>query len=125
MQGLCLPFRGFSRSGATISCGLLAGASKQYAEEFSFALAVILTPPVLIREIMRLAKSQQDLVLAGFHKAAGMFFPSLFGLICSFTAGFVALRWLTRWLERGRWHYFGYYCLFVSVVVLILYAFGY
>ncbi|HEY8966132.1 MAG TPA: undecaprenyl-diphosphate phosphatase, partial [Candidatus Methylacidiphilales bacterium] len=40
VQGLCLPFRGFSRSGATISAGLLAGISRRRAEEFSFALAV-------------------------------------------------------------------------------------
>jgi len=44
VQGLCLPFRGFSRSGATISTGMLVGASKERAERFSFALAVVLTP---------------------------------------------------------------------------------
>jgi len=32
VQGLCLPFRGFSRSGATISTGLLAGVEKSRAE---------------------------------------------------------------------------------------------
>ena len=54
IQGLCLPFRGFSRSGATISTGLLAGANRERAERFSFALAVILTPPVIAREVLRL-----------------------------------------------------------------------
>ncbi len=54
IQGLCLPFRGFSRSGATISTGLLAGASRMRTERFSFALAVILTPPVVAREIIRM-----------------------------------------------------------------------
>ena len=42
VQGLCLPFRGFSRSGATISVGMLAGVTKSRAENFSFALAVVL-----------------------------------------------------------------------------------
>jgi len=42
VQGLCLPFRGFSRSGATISTGLFLGVSRRRAEEFSFALAVVL-----------------------------------------------------------------------------------
>jgi len=55
VQGLCLPFRGFSRSGATISTGMLAGVAKSRAETFSFALAVVLTPPVVAREAMRLA----------------------------------------------------------------------
>src|SRR5262249_20661440 len=39
VQGLCLPFRGFSRSGATISIGLMCGLPRKFAEEFSFALA--------------------------------------------------------------------------------------
>jgi undecaprenyl-diphosphatase len=47
IQGFCLPFRGFSRSGATISTGMLGGAPKPLVESFSFALAVILTGAVL------------------------------------------------------------------------------
>jgi len=35
------------RSGATISVGMLAGVAKARAESFSFALAVVLTPPVV------------------------------------------------------------------------------
>ncbi len=125
VQGLCLPFRGFSRSGATISTGLLTGVSKMAAEEFSFALAVILTPPVIIREVLRLAKSHA--ILAGYPTSSliGMFIPGLFGLFCSFLAGLLALRWISRWLEKGKWHYFGYYCLFASAVVLFLYVLGY
>src|SRR5271156_733694 len=46
VQGLALPFRGFSRSGSTISTGMIAGAAKEPAERFSFAMAVVLTPAV-------------------------------------------------------------------------------
>src|SRR5271156_971718 len=49
VQGLCLPFRGFSRSGATISTGMLLGVDKPRAERFSFALAVVLTPAIVAR----------------------------------------------------------------------------
>ncbi len=44
VQGLSLPFRGMSRSGSTISTGMLLGVRRRAAEEFSFALAVIITP---------------------------------------------------------------------------------
>ena len=57
VQGLCLPFRGFSRSGATISAGMLGGVPRQTAETFSFALAVVLTPPAIAREVLRLLKA--------------------------------------------------------------------
>jgi len=118
VQGLCLPFRGFSRSGATISTGLLLGVSRRRAEEFSFALAVLLTPPVIAREAYRLYKALAPgsaTVPEGLMHFVG---PSLLGMVLSFLAGLGALKWLSRWLEQGHWHFFGVYCLFASLVVL-------
>ena len=108
VQGLCLPFRGFSRSGATISTGLILGVSRFAAERFSFALAVVLTPPVIVRELLRLIKAEPS---------GNSFSLAIVGMICSFVAGVLALRWLTRLLERGRWHWFGYYCLLAALAV--------
>ena len=125
VQGLCLPFRGFSRSGATISSGLVAGVSRASAEEFSFALAVILTPPVVIRETLRLLASRQALTASNCGHSLTLFLPGLLGLVCSFFAGLLALRWLTQWLDRGRWQYFGYYCLVIAALVLCLHFLGY
>src|SRR5205807_2869389 len=65
IQGLCLPFRGFSRSGATISTGMLTGASKDRAERFSFALAVIITPAVIAKEALRLLKASHEAGASG------------------------------------------------------------
>ena len=109
VQGLCLPFRGFSRSGATISAGLLTGVPRMEAEDFSFALVVILTPAVIAREAHRLAKTGADW---------SMFTPGLAGMVLSFLAGLVALRWLSAWLERGKWSWFGWYCLAAAAAVL-------
>ncbi len=116
VQGLCLPFRGFSRSGATISTGLFRDLVKERAEEFSFALAVALTPPVIAKEGYRLYKAQQVAGQAGHYFS--LLWPSFFGMAASFVAGLAALRLLSRWLEHNRWHWFGYYCLLVSAVVL-------
>ncbi len=124
MQGICLPFRGFSRSGATISTGLLLGVSRRRIEEFSFALAVVLTPPVIIREVLRLLKGQE----AAASSANGLwqlFMPGLLGMVFSFAAGLLALKWLSSWLESGRWQLFGIYCLGASVTVFMLHQFGY
>ncbi len=115
VQGLCLPFRGFSRSGATISTALLLGVSRRQAEEFSFALAVALTPVVIVKEAWRLLKSSADT-----HALAQALTPALLGMVFSYGAGLLALRWLSRWLEAGRWSYFGVYCLFAAAVVACL-----
>jgi len=117
VQGLCLPFRGFSRSGATISAGLILGLSRRKLEEFSFALAVILTPPVIAKEALRLLKANEE----GAHiSMLHLMAPSLVGMVFSFAAGLVALVWLSRWLEGGRWKFFGFYCLAASMMVLAL-----
>jgi undecaprenyl-diphosphatase len=122
VQGLCLPFRGFSRSGATISVGMLAGVAKSRAESFSFALAVVITPPAVARELLRLMHAQK---IEHTTDLAAAVLPSLLGAVFAFLAGLVALRWLSRWLERGRWYVFGIYCLLAAAAVTALHASGY
>jgi len=119
IQGLCLPFRGFSRSGATISTGLIMKINRVRSEEFSFALAVVLTPPVVLREIMRMIKKHPINAGESFG-LLHLFVPSLIGMIASFISGMIALKWLSHWLEIGRWKFFGYYCLALSLIVIIL-----
>ena len=126
VQGLALPFRGFSRSGSTISAGMLAGVGRETAETFSFALAVVLTPAVLGREVLRLLKASHEATAAGasidLHSA---FTSSLIGLVMSFIAGLAALKWLSAWLESGKWYLFGIYCVIASAVVFYLHTIGY
>ena len=45
--------------------------------------------------------------------------PSAVGMVFSFAAGLLALRWLSSWLGEGRWHYFGFYCLAVSACLFL------
>ncbi len=116
IQGICLPFRGFSRSGSTISTGLFFGLSKQKLEEFSFALAVVLTPAVVAKEALRLL---EDHTLRSRVSTMHMFMPSIIGMVFSFIAGLLALKLLSRWLEGGRWQWFGYYCLIASIGVML------
>jgi undecaprenyl-diphosphatase len=126
IQGLSLPFRGFSRSGSTISGGLLAGATRERAERFSFALAVILTPAVVGREALRLLKASHEAKAAGMPlDLHGSLIAALLGMVFAFIAGLAALRWLSSWLEAGRWYLFGIYCLVASGVVFYLHTIGY
>lgn len=119
VQGLCLPFRGFSRSGATISAGLFRGLKKDLLEDFSFALAVLLTPAVIVREGHRLLKAQHLTDGVGDGLGPLWLWPCLVGMLLSFAAGWLALKWLSLWLEHGRWHLFGYYCLVAAASVFI------
>jgi undecaprenyl-diphosphatase len=126
VQGLALPFRGFSRSGSTISVGMLIGTEKQAAERFSFALAVVLTPAVVGMEALRLWKAAHLPSNTAAHiNLHASLFSSMLGMVFSFLAGLLALKWLSRWLETGRWYLFGIYCVVASAGVYALHAYGF
>jgi len=126
VQGICLPFRGFSRSGATISTSLLTGATRDRAEKFSFALAVIITPLAIARELLRVLHAGHEAKLSSVSAAAysaaihSSFLAAGLGMVFSFLAGLAALRWLSSWLESGKWYLFGIYCLAAGAFVAFL-----
>ncbi len=115
VQAWCLPFRGFSRSGATISTGLLLGIERRRIEEFSFALAVVLTPPLIAKELLRMIKAHPEMTHAS--QLVKLSLPGMLGMVCSFGSGLVALWLLSSLLENGRWKYFGYYCVVAALAV--------
>ncbi len=123
VQGLCLPFRGFSRSGATISTALLCGMARREAETFSFALAVVLTPPVVGWEFQRLWKAHALAAIGGMPGVSSVV-PGVLGMACSAMAGLLALAVLSAVLERGRWQYCGYYCVVASGAVWMGHVLG-
>jgi undecaprenyl-diphosphatase len=122
VQGFAIPFRGFSRSGSTISAGLLTDGARAPIESFSFAMAVAITPLAIAREAYRLFR-QVHHAGASVNLATALA-PSLLGMAAAFLAGLVALKWLSRWLEQGRWYWFGIYCLAAAAIVQILYMQG-
>ncbi len=89
------------------------------AEEFSFALAVVLTPPVVAQELHRLLKAHA--ASPSIHLAS-LLGPGFLGMGLSFLAGLLALRWLSNWLSKGRWKFFGIYCLIFAVLIWLFQA---
>lgn len=123
LQGIAIPFRGFSRSGVTISGGLLTGGERTEIEWYSFAMVVVLTPLAIGWELHRVYKTAH---LGGYRVHWGpALTPGIVGMIFSFLAGVLALKWLSRWLENGKWHWFGIYCLAAAAAVAYLYRIGY
>lgn len=119
IQGICLPFRGFSRSGATISTGLLFGLPKQKLEEFSFALAVVLTPAVIVKELHRLIHAH---ALSAQGPLTPLYTKCIIGMFLSFIAGMLALKWLSKWLQEGYWKFFGFYCLIAAAAIIVIFV---
>ena len=102
----------------------MQGINRVRLEEFSFALAVVLTPPVVARELWRLIKPHGNAHAGQPLHLTAQLMPGLLGMVCSFAAGLLALKFLSRLLESGRWTFFGYYCLVASAGVFVLDALG-
>jgi undecaprenyl-diphosphatase len=103
---------GISRSGMTIATALFVGIDREEAGEFSFMLAI---PAVLGASLLETL----DLVgEGGFGSVAPG--PVLAGTVAAFCAGWVSLAVLMRVVRRGKLGWFGFYCLAVAGIGLIL-----
>jgi undecaprenyl pyrophosphate phosphatase UppP len=102
---------GFSRSGMTISGGLLAGLRREAATRFSFLLAF----PILVGSG---AKKIIDLLQEGISVSASL---SLFtGAIVSFVVGIIAIHFLLSYLKKNTLYVFVWYRLILAVVILLV-----
>lgn len=106
---------GISRSGSTIVAGLMTGLSRQSAATFSFLLAI---PAISGATILELAEiySNQHLSTPLSLLAAGALISALIGLL--------ALWLLVRWLEKGKLHYFAYWCIPLGIIIVIMQLLG-
>jgi undecaprenyl-diphosphatase len=105
---------GTSRSGATIIGGMLFGLSRRAATEFSFFLAV---PTLIAAGAYDTWKNRSLLAAAD----AGMWAA---GLVVSFVAAFLVIRWLIRYVATHDFRWFAWYRIAFGVVVLLTAYFG-
>ncbi len=101
-QGLSAVLRGLSRSGSTISTGLLLGVKREEAGEFSFLLSI----PAILCAVLLHAK---ELVETGGYRQIPWGYVTA-GTSVAFVVGIVSLTLLMNFVRKGHLHYFAYYC---------------
>jgi len=103
---------GLSRSGSTISAGLLCGVKKSAVAQFSFLMVLV---PILGEAFL-------DAVGGEFGAAAsGISATSLaVGSITAFISGYAACRWMIGIVRRARLYWFSIYCLVAGSLAIIL-----
>jgi undecaprenyl-diphosphatase len=104
---------GLSRSGATISTGLLLGISREEAASFSFLMALI---PII-------GANGIELFGGGFGQAAAAIgtMPLVVGFLASFAAGTLACRWMIALVKRGSLIGFAVYCVVIGLAAMGVY----
>lgn len=104
---------GISRSGSTISGGLLSGMERESAATFSFLIAIPAIGGAAFLDACKWLKP-------GHQETLTLPVPTLLlGMAVSFVVGIVALKLLIRLISRQKLHWFGYYCLVMGLIVLI------
>ncbi len=101
---------GISRSGITISAGLLRGFERTFAVRFSFLMSL---PAVLGANILSL----KDALEAGVDLE--MLPIYLVGMVVSGVVGYFAIRLVNLLADKGKFGNFAYYCWVVGLGSLI------
>lgn len=103
-QAIAAAFPGVSRSGITMTVGRKLGIKRTAIAKFSFLLS---TPVVAAAALFKM----KDFVF-------GM--PFIVGVLASFIVGFVVIKFLLKYLQKGSFKVFAVYRVVVGIIVLIL-----
>jgi len=101
---------GISRSGATISTGLIIGNSKSEMARFSFLMVLV---PVIGANLMEILTEP---VSSGNTGIAII----LIGFITAFISGYVACRWMIGLVRKSKLIWFSIYCAIVGLISVFL-----
>ncbi|WP_306337656.1 undecaprenyl-diphosphate phosphatase [Streptomyces sp. KL118A] len=104
---------GVSRSGATISGGLLMGYTREAAARYSFLLAI---PAVLASGVFELKDAGE-----GGHVSWG---PTIFATIIAFVVGYAVIAWFMKFITTKSFMPFVYYRVLLGIVLFVLVGVG-
>jgi undecaprenyl-diphosphatase len=111
-------FPGLSRSGSTISTGLLQGVKREMVFKFSFLLSI----PAIIGDLGVEAYLQRG----SFSEGIGISpFNLGIGLVFTVIAGYFAIVLVRRLVLSRRFHYFAAYTFALGVILIILALLGF
>lgn len=100
---------GLSRSGTTISTGLLCGVKRENVAQFSFLMVLI---PILGEAFL-------DLVGGDIASSTVGMLPLLTGFVAAFISGLFACKVMIALVKKARLKWFALYCAVVGIAVII------
>jgi undecaprenyl-diphosphatase len=106
-------FPGISRSGSTISGGLLMGFRRDVAANFSFFIAIPAIAGAAVLLLKDMLTEQSSPTAEGYGWGA-----ILLGTLVSFLVGLIVLRWLLRLISQRRLIWFAIYCAIVGTLTI-------
>jgi len=108
IQGLAL-IPGLSRSGSTISVGLLAGIERKKLIRFSFMLVIPSIIGAMVFEHGKVAITDISVLAVTT------------GLLASIIVGYLCLKWAISLISKNKFHNFSWYCWGLGIIIILLY----
>lgn len=114
VQGIA-PLPGLSRSGSTISTGLMCGLTREYAVSFSFIMGI---PPVLMANLLEI----KDILGGEVDGAVAELEPlqSIIGVVVAAVVGFASIKMVNFLVKNDKFTIFAWYTLVLGVVTVVL-----
>ncbi|MBO7643861.1 MAG: undecaprenyl-diphosphate phosphatase [Bacteroidales bacterium] len=103
---------GLSRSGTTISTGLICGVKRESMAQFSFLMVLV---PILGEMFL-------DVVGGDFAASSVGVLPLLLGFAAAFVSGLFACKVMIALVRKAKLKWFGLYCAVVGLLVLLFLA---
>lgn len=101
---------GISRSGATISTGLLLGNDRGEIARFSFLMVLI---PILGENFLEIIKSNVNTTAIPIESL-------IIGFLASFIAGIFACKTMITLVKKGKMYWFAIYCLLIGLISIFV-----
>ncbi len=101
---------GISRSGATISTGVILGNKREEVARFSFLMVLLPIIGANLLDFLEMEKTPGPGISAGVLIA---------GFLAAFIAGLIACRWMINIVKRGKLIYFAVYCAVLGLIAII------
>lgn len=108
----CAVIPGLSRSGTTISTGLICGVKRSQMAQFSFLMVLV---PILGEAFL-------DVVGGDMAASSIGFLPLAVGFVAAFFSGLLACKVMIALVRKAQLKWFGLYCALVGVAVLVFLA---
>ena len=109
-QGFAI-FPGLSRSGTTITAGMISGASKEESTRFSFLISLPIVVGSLILEIVKIFIYKEPISVNWLGLA--------FSFIVAFIAGILTIKFMLNLTKKLNFKYFAYYLIVLAIVSAI------
>lgn len=100
---------GLSRSGSTISTGLVLGYKKEELARFSFLMVIV---PIIGANAVELITAEKVAVEV-------IAFPLIIAFITAFVSGYAACRWMVSIVNKGKLGWFALYCLILGLSLIL------